>query len=77
MTKVLSILVIIVFVIPFLMRAIFRFMFGNPSQQKRPPQQNRSSQHGRNASRTQQSSSKKKVISENEGEYVDYEEIRE
>lgn len=74
MLKFLSILFVILFVVPFLLRAILKFLFGS-----RPVQQNRSSQQRNTSSRTQQqqqSSAKKKVISENEGEYVDYEEIK-
>ena len=74
MLKFLSILVVILFIIPFLLRSIVRFLFGNR------PQPNKSSQQRRNASsssNTQQSSSeKKKVIPKDEGEYIDYEEIK-
>ncbi|MDR1523954.1 MAG: DUF4834 family protein [Tannerella sp.] len=79
MAKFLSILFIIIFVIPFLLRSVLRFLFGNPSRQRGPSQYNRSSQQKGNASpssHTKQSSSKKKVISKNEGEYVDYVEIK-
>ena len=78
MMKFISILFIIIFVIPFLLRAVLRFLFGNISQRERS-QSHRSSQQRKEASAasdTQPSAPKKKVISENEGEYVDYVEIK-
>ena len=74
MLKFLSILFVIFFIIPFFLRSILRFLFGNR------PQPNKSSQQKRNtssSSRTQQPPQKKKVIDKNEGEYIDYEEIKE
>ena len=73
MLKILSILFIIVFIIPFLLRGVMRFLFGSR------PQPNKSSQQKRNtsSSNTQQSPQKKKVIEKDEGEYIDYEEIKE
>ena len=74
MLKILSIIVIIFFIIPFLLRGVLRFLFGNR------PQPNNSSQQRRNnssSSRTQQPPPKKKVINKDEGEYIDYEEIKE
>lgn len=73
MLRFLSILFIIIFVIPFLLRVILRFIFGNSRQQNRPSQQKNTTS---SSSRTQQTPPKKKVISENEGEYVDYEEVK-
>ena len=68
MLKFLSFLFIIIFIIPYLIRALLRFLFGSNAQR------NQSAQSGRNASsRTQKPPKKKKVISKNEGEYVDYE----
>ena len=68
MLKFLSLLFVIIFVIPYLWRALMRFLFGDNAQR------NRSTQPNRNASsRTQKPPQKKKVISKNEGEYVDYE----
>ena len=74
MLKFLSILFIIIFIIPFLLRKVLSFLFGNR------PQSNNSSQQNRNTSsrtQTQQPSQKKKVISKDEGEYIDYEEVKE
>ena len=74
MLKFLSILFIIIFIIPFLLRKVLSFLFGNR------PQPNNSSQQKRNTSsrtQTQQPSQKKKVISKDEGEYIDYEEVKE
>jgi len=71
--KFLSIFLIIIFIIPYLLRSVLRFLFGSGN-----PQQNRPSQsNGTNASsRTQKPPSKKKVISKSEGEYVDYEVVK-
>ena len=74
MLKFLSIIVIIVFIIPFLLRGILRFLFGGR------PQPNNSSQQKRNtssSSNTKKYPQKKKFIPEDEGEYIDYEEIKE
>jgi hypothetical protein len=71
MLKILSILFVIVFIIPFLLRGVMRFLFGSR------PQPNKSSQQKRNtSSRTQQPPPKKKVINKDEGEYIDYEEVK-
>ena len=48
-----------------------RFLFGNRPQPNNSSQQKRSS-----SSRTQQPPAKKKVIDKDEGEYIDYEEIK-
>jgi uncharacterized protein HemY len=69
MIKFLSILFIIIFVIPYLLRAILRFLFGRPSQESRSSRQKRDTP-------ASSSSQKKKIISKNEGEYVDYVEIK-
>ena len=73
MLRILSIIFIVVVIIPFLLRGLLRFIFGNR------PQPNNSSQQKRNnsSSRTQKPSQKKKVITKDEGEYIDYEEIKE
>ncbi|MDR3251418.1 MAG: DUF4834 family protein [Tannerella sp.] len=76
------ILVFVIYVVPFLLRIAMRFFFGSrqfgsPSQSQ---SQNRSQQGSRASSAKSdagQSSRKKKVISEEEGEYVDYVEVRE
>ena len=70
--KFLSILFLIIFVIPFLLRTVLKFLFGNSTQQSRSSNQNKNN----TSSRTQKSSSKKKVFSKNDGEYVDYEVIK-
>jgi hypothetical protein len=70
-TKFIAIFIIIFFIIPFLLRAVLRFLFGNR------PQQNKSSQQKRNtSSQTNKPPQKTKVISKDEGEYIDYEEIK-
>ena len=72
MTKILAIIFIVIFVIPLLLRSVLRFLFGSR------PQPNNSSQQRKNtSSRTQQPPQKKKVIPKDEGEYIDYEEIKE
>ena len=73
MLKILSIIFVVVFIIPFLLRGAMRFLFGIP-------QPNKSSKQKRNtssSSNTQQSPKKKKVIDKDEGEYIDYEEVKE
>jgi len=71
MTKFLAGLFVIFFIIPYLLRSILRFIFGGK------PQQNRSSQSNRNTSSNKQKAPKKdKFIPKNEGEYVDYEVIK-
>ena len=71
MLKILSGLFVIFFIIPYFLRSILRMIFGVKAQQ------NRSSQSGKNnSSRTQKPPKKSKVIPKNEGEYVDYEVIK-
>jgi len=70
--KILAIAFCIFFVIPYLLRRIVRFMYGNVSSNYNSSQQ-------RNSARTQtekQSSRKKKIIAQDEGEYVDYVEVK-
>jgi hypothetical protein len=78
MTKILLFLLFIFFVIPFLLRSIVRFLFGSQTQSQ---QKNFSGQKGSNnrasSANTQQTQKKKKVISQDEGEYVDFVEIKE
>jgi len=69
--KYLIFLLFIIFVIPYLLRALLRFFFGSNAPQNRPSQPNRNA-----SSRTQKPPEKKKVISKNEGEYVDYEIVK-
>lgn len=78
MLKILSILCFFIFVVPFLLRVVLRFLFGTPTQTSKTSQQrkNTSSSSASSRSHTQQSV-KKKVIPEDEGEYVDYEEVKE
>ena len=71
MLKFLSFLFIVIFVIPYLFRALVRFFFGSNAPRNQPSQPNRNA-----SSRTQKPSQKKKVISKNEGEYVDYEIVK-
>ena len=71
MLRFLAALFTIFFIIPYLLRSILKFFFGEKTQQ------NRSSQSSKNdSSRTQKPPKKNKVISKNEGEYVDYEVIK-
>ena len=72
MLKFLSIIFIILFIIPFILRGLLRFIFGSRPQQNNSSQQKRSS-----STHTQQQPQKKKVIDKDEGEYIDYEEIKE
>ena len=74
MLKILSILFIIVFIIPFLLRGVMRFLFGSRTQPNKSSQQKRNTS---SSSKTQQPSQKKKVIPKDEGEYIDYEEVKE
>ncbi len=71
--KFLSIVLLIIFVFPFLFRLLMRFFLGkNISNQN-----NASRQRGGNTStHTKQTPQKKKVFPENEGEYVEYEEVK-
>ena len=71
MLKILAVLFIVVFIIPFLLRGVLSFIFGN-----RPQPKNSSQQRKNSSSRTQQTSQKKKIINKDEGEYIDYEEIK-
>ncbi len=75
MLKILSIFFFIIFVIPFLLRIALRLLFGSPSQQSQTWEQKRTTSSS--SKTTQQPSQKKKVISKDEGEYIDYEEIKE
>jgi hypothetical protein len=75
MTKFILVILFIVFVIPWILRSIIRFLFGGPYRQEA------SSKRGGNSSSSfstqKKSGKKKKVIEKDEGEYVDYVEIRE
>jgi len=72
MWKFLSLLLVVVFVIPYILRSVLRYLFGDNQQQNRSSQSKRSN----TSSRTQKPPPKKKVISKNEGEYVDYEVVK-
>ena len=69
MSKIFAILFTIFFIIPFLIRGIIRFVFGINKSQPRSSKSNKNDK----SSQTQNPPSKKKVFSENEGEYIDYE----
>jgi len=71
MMKLFAGLFVLFFIIPYLLRSLLRFLFGSKTQQ------NRASQASRNtSSHTQKPPKKKKFFSKNEGEYVDYEVIK-
>jgi hypothetical protein len=75
MTKFLLIIIFFVFVIPYLLGIIGRFLLG-----KRPRQSASSQRSGNNTSSFnthKNSKKKKKVFEKNEGEYVDYVEVKE
>lgn len=69
--RILSILFIFIFVVPFLLRLVLRFLFGSPE-----PTNHSSQQRKKVSSSRARSAEKRKVISEDEGEYIDYEEIK-
>jgi hypothetical protein len=64
-------LFVVFFIIPFLLRGILRFLFGSNPSSSRTSQTNKNT-----SSQTQKNPKKKKVISKNEGEYVDYEVVK-
>jgi hypothetical protein len=62
------------------LRTLKRVLFGESESEKRARQQHRATQNAskqKSSSRQETVSSKKKVFDKNEGEYVDYEEIKE
>ena len=75
--RMLGILFFIFFIIPFALRVLMRFFFGNYSQGNRSSQSNsNTSASSSSSSNMKQPPKKKKVILKNEGEYVDYEVIK-
>ena len=76
MTKIFAALFVIFFIIPFLLRAVLSILFGAHSRKNRSSQSNRNASASSSSSNMQRPASKKKVISKNEGEYVDYEVIK-
>ncbi|MDR1624703.1 MAG: DUF4834 family protein [Tannerellaceae bacterium] len=61
------------------LRTLKRVLFGESESEKKA-RQRRTAQHAskqKNANRQEDASSKKKVFNKDEGEYVDYEEIKE
>ncbi|MDR2145795.1 MAG: DUF4834 family protein [Tannerella sp.] len=60
-----------ILIVPYLLRVIGRFLLGSRPRQGASSQRNQSS-----ASYNAQKKKHKKVIDENEGEYVDYVEIK-
>lgn len=72
-TKILASLFIVFFVVPFVLRTVLRFLFGSPAQTNNTSQQRKNTSSA--SSHTRQTE-KGKVIPEDEGEYIDYEEIK-
>ena len=67
---------ILVVLLGFSMLRLFRdFFFGSTKSKQRSPSQNRQNSQTKSSTNRQQQS-RKKVISADEGEYVDYEEIK-
>ena len=59
------------------LRSFRDLFFGSPKNRQRPSSQSRQNNHTRNASSAnRQQRSRKKIISADEGEYIDYEEIK-
>jgi predicted metalloprotease len=61
------------------LRTLKRVLFGESESEKKARQQQRAAQHAskqKSANRQEAASSKKKVFGKDEGEYVDYEEIK-
>jgi hypothetical protein len=59
-----------------IIRAIRDALFGPPSNARNSRQQQRTTTTGKKASTGQSARSRKKIIKKDEGEYIDYEEIR-
>ena len=57
------------------LRSFREFFFGSPKSKQRSASQNRQRSQAK-SSTNQQKQSRKKVISADEGEYVDYEEVK-
>ena len=72
MTKFILFLLFLIFVVPYLLGVIGRFLLGSRPRQNTSSQQKRSE-----TSFNTRKKKRKKVIDENEGEYVDYVEIKE
>ncbi|MDR1723424.1 MAG: DUF4834 family protein [Tannerella sp.] len=67
MVRFLLIIFLIVFVVPFVLRTLMRFLFGSQA-----PRGNSSQQKQRQSAPQQH----KKVFPKDEGEYIDYEEVK-
>jgi len=57
------------------LRSFRDFFFGNPKSRQRAASQNRKSSQTKSSTKSQQQN-RKKVIAADEGEYVDYEEVK-
>ena len=58
------------------LRSFRDFFFGNPKSKQRTASQNRKNTQTKSSTKSQQQN-RKKVIAADEGEYVDYEEVKE
>ena len=74
MWKFITILLVVFFVVPYLLRSFVRYLFGETPQPNKTSQQR--SKSSASSSSNKQSSTKKKFFSKNEGEYIDYEEVK-
>jgi hypothetical protein len=75
MIKFLLIVLFFVFVIPYLLGIIGRFLLGNRPRQSASSQRSRNNNSSSDAQKNPKK--KKKVFEKNEGEYIDYVEIKE
>jgi hypothetical protein len=75
MTKFILIILFIIFIVPYLLGVIGRFLLGGRPRQNTSSQQRRSNSSSFNTQNNPKR--KKKVIEKDEGEYVDYVEIKE
>ncbi|MDR2384692.1 MAG: DUF4834 family protein [Tannerella sp.] len=75
MTRFIIIILLIVFVIPYLIGVIGKFLLGNRYRQNASSHRNGNSSSSFNAQKN--TKKKKKVFGKDEGEYVDYVEIKE
>jgi hypothetical protein len=73
--KFIFIILFVIFIIPYLLRVIGRFLLGNYPHQGASSQQNRNNPSSFNKAKKPEK--KKKMIEKDEGEYVDYVEIKE
>jgi hypothetical protein len=75
MTKFFLIILLVVFVIPYLLGVIGRFLLGSRYRQNASSQQRGNNSSSFNTQKNPKK--KKKAIEKDEGEYVDYVEIKE